>query len=88
MRAPKCVCSPFPGTLLVAVALLAGGGCSGGQSASVSEANASFSADEMAEMRKSAKSVGELREMMRVKLAQRAGAAVTTKTSGAKKKPN
>jgi hypothetical protein len=78
---------PFPTTLLVALSLLAGGGCSGEPSTAVSTANESFSDEEMAEMRKSARTVGELRELMRMRLAQRAGADVTTKTVAGKKKP-
>jgi hypothetical protein len=87
IRELRWKCLPFPSTLLVALALLSGEGCSGEPSAAVSTANDSFSEEEMAEMRKSAKSVGELRELMKLKLAQRAGANVTTKSVASKTKP-
>jgi hypothetical protein len=86
IRKLRWMCLPCTSTLL-ALALLAGGGCSGEPSAAVPAANDSFSAEEMAEMRKSARTVGELRELMKKKLSQRAGANVTIKSAAGKKMP-
>lgn len=84
IREPRWKCLPFPSTLVVALALLSGEGCSGEPSAATS--TATLSDDEIADMRKSAKSIGELRELMKTKLAQRAGANVTTKSAADPKK--
>ena len=86
IREPRWKCLPVSKTLLVALALLSGGGCSGEPAADVSASNQGFTDAEMAEMRKSAKSVSEFRELMKLKLAERAGAAVTTKSAATKKK--
>jgi hypothetical protein len=86
IREPRWTCLPFPSTLLLALALLSGEGCSGEPSSPTSTATGTLSDDEIAELRKSAKSVGELRELMKTKLAQRAGANVTTKSAADSKK--
>jgi hypothetical protein len=62
---------------VLAVALLSATGCSeGGADVSVSSTDEPFSESELAAMRKSVKTQSEFRELKKLKLAERAGAAV------------
>jgi hypothetical protein len=79
---------PFTATALVALALLAGTGCSEDPGPTGSEVDQAFSKEELAEMRKSVKTIDEFRELKRVRLAERtSGGAVTTKTVPGNTKP-
>ncbi len=79
-------CSPLLAAPLVALVLLAATGCSGEPKAAVSAADQHLSPEEIAALRKSAKSPVEFRELLRMKLAERKGAVVTTKSSAGKRK--
>ena len=89
IRKLRWMCPSLPGALLVALALSAGVGCSGEPAAEATAADDQpFSPEELAAMRKSVASVDEYRALLKVKLAERAGAAhIKTKSSAGGPKP-
>jgi hypothetical protein len=79
---------PFLAAAIVGLAFLPAAGCSGEQGASDSSADEPFSEAELADMRKSVKTPSEFRELKKIKLAERAGAAVVkTKSTAGKPAP-
>jgi hypothetical protein len=80
---------PLPATALVALALLAGAGCSEEPASSAAtDVDQAFSKEELADMRKSVTTVDEFRELKRLKLAERTGGgSVKLKMSTPNPKP-
>jgi hypothetical protein len=84
----------FYGPLFVAAPVLAlvsfaASGCREQPSAASSAANQLFSTEELAEMRKSVRSQGEFRQLLKIKTAERNGSAVVkTKVAAGKARRN
>jgi hypothetical protein len=75
-------------TPLLALTVLSATGCSEAPDPSVSSTDEPFSEAELAEMRKSVRTQSDFRQLKKIKLAERAGAAVVkTKASAGQTKP-
>jgi hypothetical protein len=78
---------PFA-ALVSALPLIGAPGCSGGPEVGVSADDEPFTKEELAAMRKAARSLSEFRDMKRKKLAERKGAVVIkTEPAARKTKP-
>ena len=79
---------PSLAAVLLALAVLAATGCSRELNETTAAADQGFSKEELTAMRKSVKSLGEFRELRRIKAEEHAGTVVVkTKTVARKSKP-
>jgi hypothetical protein len=87
IRKVGCLSLPFA-ALVSALPLIGAPGCSGDPAVGVSANDEPFTKEELAEMRKAARSPSAFRDMKRKKLAEREGAVVIkTQPAARKSKP-